>query len=159
MLPLPPTDLHVVLYEPEIPANTGNIGRLCVGTGSSLHLIQPCKFLLTDKALKRAGLDYWEYLKLILHKDWEEIPRLCPPDRIWLCSTKAGRSYLDPLYRPGDYIVFGPESRGLPQTLLDQYPAQAITIPMHPHIRSLNLSNSVAIVLFEAIRQIAEFHG
>ncbi|MDD4224273.1 MAG: tRNA (cytidine(34)-2'-O)-methyltransferase [Candidatus Cloacimonetes bacterium] len=156
MLPLPQTDLHVVLYEPEIPANTGNIGRLCVGTGSTLHLIQPCKFLLTDKALKRAGLDYWEYLKLELHKDFAGIQQLCPPERIWLCTTKADKSYLEAPYQPGDFLVFGPESRGLPETLLDQYPRQLLTIPMHPEIRSLNLSNSVAIVLFEAIRQITQ---
>ena len=154
MLSLPPVDLNVVLYEPEIPANTGNIARLCVGTGATLHLIQPCKFLLTDKALKRAGLDYWEHLELRLHKDWEEIPLLCPPERIWLCSTKARRSYLDARYQPGDFLVFGPESRGLPRTLLEAYPSQTLPIPMHPQIRSLNLSNAVAIVLFEALRQI-----
>ncbi len=154
MLPLEQTGLHVVLYEPEIPANTGNIGRLCVGTNSTLHIIQPCKFLLTDKALKRAGLDYWDLLDLSLHKDFAEILQLCPPERIWLCSTKASRSYLEPQYQPGDYLVFGPESRGLPQSLLSKYPEQTITIPMDPQIRSLNLSNAVSIILYEAIRQI-----
>lgn len=159
MLPLPTTGLHVVLHEPEIPANTGNIGRLCVGTNTPLHIVQPCRFLLTDKALKRAGLDYWESLDLRLHKDIGEIFTLCPPERIWLCSTKASRSYLEPEYQPGDFFVFGPESRGLPQSLLDAHPQQSITIPMHPLIRSLNLSNAVAIVLFEAIRQISLARG
>ncbi|HOG31203.1 MAG TPA: tRNA (cytidine(34)-2'-O)-methyltransferase [Candidatus Syntrophosphaera sp.] len=158
-LPLPSANLHVVLYEPEIPANTGNIGRLCVGSGAILHIIQPCRFLLTDKALKRAGLDYWEHLDLKLHKDWEEIPRLCPPDRIWLCTTKSSRSYLEPRYQPGDFLVFGPESRGLPQTLLDAHPSQTLTIPMSPNLRSLNLSNAVAIVLFEALRQTIGSRG
>ncbi len=154
MLPLSPTDLHVVLHEPEIPANTGNIGRLCVATKSTLHIVQPCKFLLTDKALKRAGLDYWEHLDLMLHKDFEEILRICPWQRMWLCSTKAEQSYLDAKFQAGDFLIFGPESRGLPPNLLSAYLSQAVTIPMHHQARSLNLSNSVSIVLFEAIRQI-----
>lgn len=156
MLPLADAGLNVVLFEPEIPANTGNIGRLCVGTNSSLHIVQPCRFLLTDKALKRAGLDYWEHLELILHKDIDEVLQLCPTGRFWLCSTKASRSYLDQSYQRGNFLIFGPESRGLPDALLKRYPERVITIPMHPQIRSLNLSNAVSIVLFEAIRQITQ---
>ena len=153
MLPLPETGFHIVLYEPEIPANTGNIGRLCVATGSILHIVHPCRFLLTDKALKRAGLDYWQDLKLTEHKDFFAAFATFPPDRLFLCSTKAGRSYLDIDYKPGDAFVFGPESRGLPENLLERYADRLITIPMHPLCRSLNLSNAVAIVLYEAIRQ------
>ena len=154
MIPLPAMGFHIILHEPEIPANTGNIGRLCVATGSTLHIIQPCKFLLTDKALKRAGLDYWPDLDLILHKNAEEFFAAFPAGRIFLCTTKAERSYLDLAYEPGDAFLFGPESRGLPQSLLEQYPDRLITIPMHPKVRSLNLANSVSIVLFEAIRQV-----
>ncbi|MFO8145013.1 MAG: tRNA (cytidine(34)-2'-O)-methyltransferase [Candidatus Syntrophosphaera sp.] len=150
---------HIVLYEPEIPANTGNIGRICVGTGSTLHIIQPCKFLLTDKALKRAGLDYWPRLDLILHKDIGEIFGAFPQKRIFLCTTKAESHYCDVRYEPGDIFVFGPESCGLPQNLLDGYPEQLITIPMSDKIRSYNLSNSVSIVLFEAIRQVSRLSG
>lgn len=153
MLPLAEQGFQIVLYEPEIPANTGNIGRLCVGTGSSLHLILPCRFLLTDKALKRAGLDYWQDLSFLTHKNADEAFQLFPAERTFFCTTKAERSYLDVKYQPGDAFVFGPESRGLPQSLLDEHSGQLITIPMHPLIRSLNLSNSVAIVLYEAIRQ------
>lgn len=152
---MPQSNLHVVLFEPEIPANTGNIGRLCVGTNSSLHIVQPCRFLFTDKALKRAGLDYWDHLRLQMHKSLDEALQLCPPQRFWLCSTKGERSYLDIDFQAGDHLVFGPESRGLPQSLLASHPTQVITIPQSPNIRSLNLSNAVAIVLYEAIRQIA----
>jgi tRNA (cytidine/uridine-2'-O-)-methyltransferase len=154
LLPLDTPGFHIVLFEPEIPANTGNIGRLCVGTGSTLHIIQPCRFLLTDKALKRAGLDYWEHLDLRLHKSLEAFFDAVAPERFFLCTTKATASYLARPYLPGDAFIFGPESRGLPESMLEQYPDKLITIPMHPDIRSLNLSNAVAIVLFEAIRQI-----
>ncbi|HNZ44850.1 MAG TPA: tRNA (cytidine(34)-2'-O)-methyltransferase [Candidatus Syntrophosphaera thermopropionivorans] len=154
MIPLVETRFNIVLYEPEIPANTGNIGRLCVGTGSKLHIIQPCKFLITDKTLKRAGLDYWEHLDLTMHKTWEEILEFCPLERVFFCTTKSKRNYLNENYQYGDTFVFGPESRGLPQNLLDKYPERLITIPMHPLIRSINLANSVAIILYEAIRQV-----
>lgn len=153
MLPLARSDFHIVLFEPEIPANTGNIGRLCVATGSCLHLIHPCRFLLTDKALKRAGLDYWPDLSVVHHQSQTEAFSQFAADRVFLCSTKSELSYLDVNYQPGDAFVFGPESRGLPATLLEQYQGQVITIPMQPLCRSLNLANSVAIILFEAIRQ------
>ena len=153
MLPLPKSGFNIVLYEPEIPANTGNIGRFCVGTGSCLHIILPCRFLLTDKALMRAGLDYWGDLSLVTHKSREEALQCFAPERTFFCTTKAERSFWDVEYCAGDAFVFGPESRGLPEDLLIAHPKQCITIPMHPDIRSFNLANSVAVVLFEAIRQ------
>ena len=153
LIQLSETGFNIVLFEPEIPANTGNIGRLCVGAGANLHIILPCRFLLTDKALKRAGLDYWQDLSLTVHKSMDELYAAIPRDRIFYCSTKAEKSYLDLDYKPNDAFVFGPESRGLPQELLDQNKERCITIPMYPKIRSLNLSNAVSIILYEAIRQ------
>jgi len=154
MIQLSDSGLHIVLYQPEIPGNTGNIGRLCVGSGSTLHIIKPCRFLLTDKEIKRAGLDYWPKLKLQMHESLNELHDLYPESRIFYCSTKSSKSYTDMEYRVGDMFVFGPESSGLPQAILDEHPQSCITIPMHPDIRSFNLSNSVAIILYEAIRQI-----
>ena len=154
MIQHPDSDLHIVLYQPEIPGNTGNIGRLCVGSGSTLHIIRPCRFLLTDKEIKRAGLDYWPKLKLQMHDNLEDLYALFPQSRKFYCTTKGTTSYTDVSYRKGDMFVFGPESSGLPQSLLDKYPQGCITIPMHPDIRSLNLSNSVAIILYEALRQL-----
>jgi tRNA (cytidine/uridine-2'-O-)-methyltransferase len=146
--------LDIVLYEPEIPANAGNIGRLCLGTGSTLHLIKPLRFLLSDKALKRAGLDYWQELEPRLHGSLDEIYKDRDPSRVFLCTTKAGRPYWNVDFRSGDVLVFGPESRGLPDSLLEQFPDQCITIPMTAAVRSLNLANSVSIILYEALRQI-----
>lgn len=154
MKPLSPVRLQIVLYQPEIPANTGNIGRLCVGTGATLHLIRPLRFLLDDKSLKRAGLDYWQDLDIQIHDDISEIYQSFAADRIFLCTTKSTFSYTEPSYQENDVFVFGPESRGLPETLLNQYPRQCITIPMTSCIRSLNLANSVGIILYEAIRQV-----
>lgn len=154
MIPLLDSGLHIVLYQPEIPANTGNIGRLCVGSDSTLHIIKPCRFLLGDKELKRAGLDYWPKLKLQMHDKLEELQQIFHPERIFYCTTKAAQSYLDVEYQQGDAFVFGPESSGLPSNILERYSQNCISIPMHPFVRSLNLSNSVAIVLYEAIRQI-----
>ncbi|HPN40299.1 MAG TPA: tRNA (cytidine(34)-2'-O)-methyltransferase [Candidatus Cloacimonadota bacterium] len=154
MIELPCKDLHVVLYQPEIPANTGNIGRLCVGTGAMLHLIKPFRFLLTDRELKRAGLDYWPRLKIVTHDSLDEIFHTFPTRRIFLCTTKTAQSYTERSYREGDVFVFGPETRGLPPELLERYPDQCIGIPMTADIRSHNLANSVAIILYEAIRQI-----
>lgn len=159
MLPLAPSGFHIVLYEPEIPANTGNIGRLCVGSGSRLHIVLPCRFLLTDKAVKRAGLDYWDLLNLTVHKSLDDVLAGLSPQRVFFCTTKAERNFWDITYQPGDAFVFGPESRGLPDSVLDERPGQLITIPMHPDIRSLNLSNSVSIILFEALRQINHCKG
>ncbi len=154
MVSLDPVPLHIVLFQPEIPANTGNIGRLCVGCGADLHLIKPMRFLINDKTLKRAGLDYWYKLSLHIHDDLDEIFETFPHKRIFLATTKSKRSYTECHFQKGDVLVFGPESRGLPESLLDQHPDQTITIPMHPDIRSINLSNAVSIILFEAIRQM-----
>ena len=146
---------HIVLFEPEIPQNTGNIGRLCVGADCPLHIIKPARFRLDDQAIRRAGLDYWPRLELNLHDSISEIYAAHPAERIVLASTKAGNCYWDMQYQPGDVFVFGPESRGLPESLLHDYPAQSIRIPMSSNIRSINLANSVGIVLYEALRQIA----
>ncbi len=157
MIPIyPDSELNIVLYQPEIPANTGNIGRLCVGTNSILHLIRPFKFLLDDKSLKRAGLDYWPHLRLSIHENWDSFYRKYADRTIWYSTTKTDRSYTDVSFGSGDFIVFGPESRGLPETLLSQFPHRCISIPMTNSIRSINLSNATAIVLYEAIRQISQ---
>ncbi len=153
MIELNREGFNIVLYQPEIPANTGNIGRLCVGSKSTLHLIKPLRFLMDDKSLKRAGLDYWTDLKLILHENIQEILSSVPREKLFFCTTKSDTSYLDKSYKEGDYLIFGPESRGLPEELLNQYADRCVTIPMNNLIRSINLSNAVAIVLYEAIRQ------
>lgn len=145
---------HIVLFEPEIPQNTGNIGRLCVGADCPLHIIKPTRFRLDDQAIKRAGLDYWPKLELFLHNDIQEIYNSYPSDRIFLASTKGSKCYWDMQYKHGDVFVFGPESRGLPENLLLAYPANVVRIPMSQNIRSINLANSVGIVLYEALRQI-----
>jgi tRNA (cytidine/uridine-2'-O-)-methyltransferase len=144
---------NIVLYQPEIPANTGNIGRLCVGSGSLLHLVKPFRFLIDDKSLKRAGLDYWHELDITLHENISEVIKSVPREKLYFCTTKSTTSYLERDYQEGDYFVFGPESRGLPEEMLNEYPDRCITIPMSGKIRSINLSNSVAIILYEAIRQ------
>lgn len=144
---------NIVLYQPEIPANTGNIGRLCVGSDAILHLVKPFKFLMDDKSLKRAGLDYWQDLNLIIHNDLDFIYSPERRGNVYYCTTKTTKSYLSVAFEPGDWFIFGPESRGLPETLLIEQKDSCITIPMTPLIRSINLSNSVAIILFEAIRQ------
>jgi tRNA (cytidine/uridine-2'-O-)-methyltransferase len=145
---------HVVLVEPEIPPNTGNIGRLCVAAGSTLHLIHPLGFQINDRELKRAGLDYWPHLKLREWLDWDAFAAALPaPPRCFLLSTKATRSYVTQRFNPGDFLVFGRETRGLPASLLATHAEQALTIPMAPEARSLNLATAVGIVLYEALRQ------
>lgn len=153
MIELDSLPFNIVLYQPEIPANTGNIGRLCVGSNSTLHLIKPFRFLMDDKSLKRAGLDYWQELDLAIHDDIDAILKSVPLEKIYFCTTKSTNSYLDRTYDKGDYFIFGPESRGLPESLLEQYSDRCISIPMSGKIRSINLSNSVAVILYEAIRQ------
>ncbi len=153
MIELTSVDFNIVLFQPEIPANTGNIGRLCVGTDSVLHLIKPFRFMMDDKSLKRAGLDYWQDLNIVVHDDIKEITSSVPREKLYFCTTKSRNSYLDRSYNPGDYFIFGPESRGLPEDMLSQYSDRCISIPMTGKIRSINLSNSVAIILFEALRQ------
>jgi tRNA (cytidine/uridine-2'-O-)-methyltransferase len=145
---------HCVLYEPEIPPNTGNIIRLCANTGAQLHLIHPLGFTLDDSKLRRAGLDYHEWARLRQHASLEDFYLAEQPARVFACSTKGRVGYAEPRYQPGDVFLFGPESRGLPAGVLEAMPAERIVrIPMVPGNRSLNLSNAVAVVLYEAWRQ------
>jgi tRNA (cytidine/uridine-2'-O-)-methyltransferase len=145
---------HVVLYQPEIPPNTGNIIRLCANTGARLHLIHPLGFVLDDARLRRAGLDYREFASIKEHGSFEAFMASEHPARWFALTTKAGRSYAEVRFEPGDAFVFGPETRGLPSELLDTLPEQQrLRIPMWPECRSLNLSNAVAVVLYEAWRQ------
>ena len=143
----------VVLHEPEIPANTGNIGRTCVATGTSLHLIDPLGFQLTQKALKRAGMDYWDRLSVGRYMNYEVFLDKHPGAVIWYATTKAQRSYSDVSFGPDDFIMFGKESAGIPEEILKANEERCIRIPMMPGERSLNLSNSVSIVLYELLRQ------
>ena len=143
----------VVLHEPEIPANTGNIGRTCVATGTSLHLIDPLGFQLTQKALKRAGMDYWDRLSVGRYMNYEDFLDKHPGAVIWYATTKAQRSYSDVSFGPDDFIMFGKESAGIPEEILKANEERCIRIPMMPGERSLNLSNSVSIVLYELLRQ------
>ena len=151
--------LDVVLFEPEIPPNTGNLIRLCANTGFRLHLIEPLGFVLDDKRLRRAGLDYHEWAALRVHRDWPSFVEAVAPMRIFAVSTRGRIGYHQPAYAPGDALVFGPETRGLPQALLDDLPETwRLRIPMLPGSRSLNLSNACAVVVFEAWRQL-DFAG
>ncbi|MBR3848353.1 MAG: tRNA (uridine(34)/cytosine(34)/5-carboxymethylaminomethyluridine(34)-2'-O)-methyltransferase TrmL [Oscillospiraceae bacterium] len=144
---------NIVLVEPEIPSNTGNISRTCAVTGASLHLIHPLGFDISDKQVKRAGLDYWEYLDIHEYKNLEDFFEKNRDGRFFFCSTKAKNVYTENEYRDGDFFIFGKETRGLPEELLAAHPDECIRIPMLPTLRSLNLSNSVAIVAYEALRQ------
>ncbi|NNE38999.1 MAG: tRNA (cytidine(34)-2'-O)-methyltransferase [Gammaproteobacteria bacterium] len=145
---------HIVLFEPEIPPNTGNIIRLTVNAAASLHLIHPLGFEINDKHLKRAGMDYSEYSELIEYKSYSEFKKKHSPSRLFAASTKGKRCYADVEYKPGDCIIFGPETRGLPEHVLDDIGQHNILrIPMQKISRSLNLSNAVAIILYEALRQ------
>ncbi|MEJ2455345.1 MAG: tRNA (uridine(34)/cytosine(34)/5-carboxymethylaminomethyluridine(34)-2'-O)-methyltransferase TrmL [Candidatus Thiodiazotropha sp.] len=145
---------HVVLYEPEIPPNTGNIIRLCANSGSKLHLIHPLGFRLDDKRLRRAGLDYHEWAEVREHASLEAFEEAVKPQRLFACTTRGHRCYAEVDYRPEDALLFGPETRGLPQALLDRLPAEhCLRIPMLPNSRSLNLSNAAALMVYEAWRQ------
>jgi tRNA (cytidine/uridine-2'-O-)-methyltransferase len=146
--------LHVVLFRPEIAANTGSIGRTCVAAGAMLWLVRPLGFHLDDRYLRRAALDYWEHLEYKIVDDLDEVAQALGRDRLWSFSTRAARVYTDGSYRHGDALVFGPESRGLPTSWLKDRPDRAVRIPIRPEARSLNLANAVAIGLFEAARQI-----
>ena len=150
--------MHIILHQPEIPANTGNIGRTCVATGASLHLIEPLGFRLNEKEIKRAGMDYWQHLDVTRYVNFREFQEKHPGARIWMATTKAKRSYTEAAFAPDDYIMFGKESAGIPEEILVEHEETCIRIPMLPTIRSLNLSNAVAIVLYEAPRQNA-FRG
>lgn len=145
--------MNIVLHQPEIPANTGNIGRTCVATGTVLHLIEPLGFRIGEKELKRAGMDYWEQLDVRRYMNFEEFLQKNPNAKIWMATTKAKHVYSDVEFGPDDFIMFGKESAGIPEEILVDYEDTCIRIPMLDQIRSLNLSNSVAIVLYEALRQ------
>ena len=149
--------MHVVLYQPEIPPNTGSVARLCAATLTPLHLIEPLGFKIDDKHLKRAGLDYWPFVDLHVHKDWQQFLATVTPARLLYFTKKAEQSYTSICYTEGDFLVFGPETRGLPQEWLDAYEASSYRIPMFgAGVRSLNLSNAVSIVLYEGLRQLGK---
>lgn len=145
--------INIVLHEPEMPANTGNIGRTCVAAGARLHLIEPLGFKINEKMLKRAGLDYWDKLDVTIYDNYEDFMNRNPGAKIYMATTKAPQTYADASYEPDCYIMFGKESAGIPEDILVKHQDTAIRIPMIGDIRSLNLSNSVAIVLYEALRQ------
>lgn len=150
--------LHIVLVEPEIHQNTGNIARTCAATGARLHLVKPLGFEITDRALRRAGLDYWYSLDVLLYDSLADFLARHRDDRMWLLTTKAPRSYTEAAFQDGDYFLFGPESRGLPEWLLEANRDRCLKIPMMADARSLNLSNSAAITVYEALRQL-DFPG
>ena len=146
---------NIVLVEPEIPPNTGNIGRLCLAVDAHLHLIKPLGFTIDDRTLRRAGLDYWDQVKVTT---WDSLDALfasqSPDARNFFLTTKCDRPYYDEQFRPGDYLIFGRETKGLPESLLEAHPHSLLTIPMTNKTRSLNLATAVGIVLFEAMRQL-----
>lgn len=145
--------INVVLLEPEIPANTGNIGRTCVATGSVLHLIEPMGFRVDEKSVRRAGLDYWNKLDVRVYSSFPDFLNKNPEAQIYMATTKAEQTYAEMQYQEDCYLMFGKESAGIPEELLKNYRDTTIRIPMKPDIRSLNLSNSVSIVVYEALRQ------
>jgi tRNA (cytidine/uridine-2'-O-)-methyltransferase len=158
-----PPLFHVVLHQPEIPNNTGNIGRTCIATGCALHLIRPLGFDTSEKACRRAGLDYWPRLRPTEHESFEEYLRTaCPPSsqppgdapRPWLFTTKRGRPYFDADFHAGDHLVFGKETRGLPDAILDRFPDRLVTFPMAEGERSLNLATAVCAAVYEGLRQL-----
>jgi tRNA (cytidine/uridine-2'-O-)-methyltransferase len=144
---------HIVLVEPEIPANTGNISRTCAATGAYLHLVRPLGFSTDDKVLKRAGLDYWDSVKLSYHDSFAEVKALYPQARFFYATTKAKHTYSDFTFQDNDFFVFGKETAGLPKELIQANPETCLKLPMSDAVRSLNLSNSAAILLYEALRQ------
>ena len=145
--------MHIVLHQPEIPANTGNIGRTCVATGTSLHLIEPLGFHLDERSIKRAGMDYWEQLDVTRYINYREFLEKHPGAKIWMATTKAKKVYTEAAFGADDFIMFGKESGGIPEEILVEHEETCIRIPMLDRIRSLNLSNAVAIVLYEALRK------
>lgn len=145
--------LNIVLVEPEIPANTGNIARTCAATGARLHLIKPLGFDISDSAVKRAGLDYWHLVDITVYENTEDWFARAKPERFWLYTTKAPRIYSEVSYESDDWLVFGKETRGLEEGLLRAHPDRCLRIPMRAEARSLNLGNSVALVTYEALRQ------
>ncbi|PXF64010.1 tRNA (uridine(34)/cytosine(34)/5-carboxymethylaminomethyluridine(34)-2'-O)-methyltransferase TrmL [Kangiella spongicola] len=150
--------LHIVLFEPEIPPNTGNIIRLCANTGIQLHLIKPLGFELENKRMRRAGLDYHEWANVIIHENFDDFKNQQQPQRLFALSTKGKKHYHQIEYQDGDYFIFGPETRGLPDHILEELATTLLRIPMKEGSRSLNLSNTAAIMAFEALRQLG-FEG
>jgi len=149
--------MHVVLFQPEIPPNTGSVARLCAATLTPLHLIEPLGFKIDDKHLKRAGLDYWPHVDLHVHPSWEDFLRRSAAKKLLFFSKRAVKSYTSIAYQDDHFLVFGPETRGLPQEFLDAHPDCALRIPMFgTGVRSLNLSNAVSIVLYEGLRQLGK---
>lgn len=145
--------MNIVLFEPEMPANTGNIGRTCVATDTKLHLIEPLGFKINEKALKRAGLDYWDKLDVTIYSDYQDFLERNPSAKIYMATTKAPKVYTEVDYEPDCFIMFGKESSGIPEEILVENEECCVRIPMWGDIRSLNLSNSVSVVLYEALRQ------
>lgn len=145
--------LHIVLFQPEIPPNTGAVGRTCVATAAKLWLVRPLGFRVDEKTLRRAGLDYWEHLEWEVVDDWHALTSRLPLDRAWFFTKTARQIHYDVTYQPGDVLVFGSETAGLPPSILSAHAAQTVRIPIRPQVRSLNLSNSVAIAVYEAQRQ------
>ena len=151
--------LNIVLHEPEIPSNTGNIGRTCVGSRACLHLIEPLGFEVSSAQLKRAGLDYWKHLDWYLHKNWQEwLSKVKNPDRIFLFTTKSEKPLEAQDFQPGDWLVFGKETAGLPQDLLEGFDGRRLTVPMYGPIRSYNLANAVSVAAYEVLRQFRQKH-
>ncbi len=146
--------MHIVLIEPEIPGNTGNIARLCAATGIELHLVKPLGFSIDDKHLKRAGLDYWHLVKVHVHENFQEVLDKYPNNNFHYCSTKAPRAHSEARFQPDDMLVFGKETAGIPEVILKANWEKCIRIPMIDGARSLNLSNAVAVVAYEAMRQL-----
>lgn len=149
--------MHIVMVEPEIPGNTGNVARLCAANGFALHLVRPLGFVLDDKHLKRAGLDYWHLVDVVVHDSFADVERAYCGHRFHYFTTKARRAYTDVRYAADDLLVFGKETAGLPATLLADHAEECVRIPMRREARSLNLSNAVAIASYEALRQIGFF--
>lgn len=151
-----PHGLNIVLIEPEIPQNTGTIGRLCLGIGATLHLVEPMAFEITDTKLKRAGLDYWEHLNVVKHKNIDEFLASVPENaEMVFLETRGGRTLYEHTFKPGSYLIFGKETFGLPDWLLNKYASQTVRIPIYDaRVRSFNLSNSVSVAAYEAIRQL-----
>lgn len=145
--------VNLVLVEPEIPANTGNVARTCAATGSVLHLVKPLGFDISDKAVKRAGLDYWHLVDIRVYENLDDFFEKTGAEDLWLLTTKAPRIYTEAQLRDGCYLLFGKETKGLPEALLRRYPERSLRIPMRAEARSLNLGNSVALVAYEALRQ------
>lgn len=146
--------LHVVLLEPEIPPNTGSIGRLCLGTGCRLHLVKPLGFSIDEKAVRRAGLDYWKHVDLQVHECFDEVLAALPARRFFFTSARTGRAYTQVDWQWGDVVVFGRESVGLPESLRERFPEQFIRIPVPGQIRSLNLSNAASVVVYQVLERL-----